>query len=238
MTGPAPAAPEHSGRRRRQRRALVSGLVLLAVLAAAALLLARDGPRAGSGSAAAGAEVRALPPFTAVELAGTNRVAIRVGTPQRVVVQADRSVLGKVLTRVRSGVLTVSDRGVLTSRSPMTVVVSVPSLRAATLSGTGELTVSGVAAPGFTAELSGTGTLTASGRADRVSATLSGDGALALAALHAREVTVTVPGTGTAAVRASASLTATLAGTGAIVYGGDPARVASSVTGTGTITSG
>lgn len=188
-----------------------------------------------TGSGVPAAVERAMAPFAAVELAGADRVTVRLGTPQRVVVHADSNLLDKVLTRVRSGVLIVSNRGRFTTRSPMTVVVTVPSLRAVTLSGTGELTVTGAATSTFTARLSGTGTVTASGRAGRVNAVLTGAGTLTLASLQAKDVTAVLRGTGTVAVHATDTLHAGLAGIGSIVYSGNPAHVTKTLTGTGTI---
>lgn len=239
MTTTVPLTADKPARQpRRGHRAVLAGLaVFIAVLAATIGALvaghARHSPASGSGIPAT--EARALPAFTAVELAGSNRVIVKFGTSQRVVLHADTNLLDHVRTRVRSGVLTIDERGDFTTRSPMSVVLTVPNLHAVTLSGTGELTVTGVATTMFTARLSGTGTLTASGRADHVNASLAGAGTLMLASLQARNATVVLRGTGTAAVHATESLHATLAGTGTIVYGGNPAHVIKNMTGVGTI---
>lgn len=240
MMSSGAAVPEIPARRPGRRAAVLTGAVLIVIVlvVVGALLSDRDHHGAVSGSGTPAAEPRALPSFTAVELAGTNRVTVQVGTPQQVVVHADSNLLHRVLTQVRSGVLVVSDRGSFTTRSPMQVDVTVPSLSAATLSGmgTGDLTVTGVGTNSFTARLAGTGTLTASGRADRVNASLTGDGTLMLAALRAGNTIVAMRGTGTAVVYATGSLDATLAGTGTILYIGHPEHLITKVTGTGTIT--
>ena len=214
----------------------VAMLVALVALTGSVLLLVKNDHDELAGSGTPAMDVRSLPPFSAVDLAGANRVTVRLGTPQRVVVHADSNLLDNVLTRVRSGVLVVSARGHFTTHSPMAVVVTIPSLRAATLSGAGELTVTGAEASTFAARLSGTGTLTASGQADRVTSTLTGAGTLNLASLRARNMTVVLRGTGTAIVHATGWLNATLAGTGSILYSGSPAHVTKTLTGTGTIT--
>jgi Putative auto-transporter adhesin, head GIN domain len=234
---PLPEAPADQRHRRRRSIALIGAAVLIALVAltVSVLLAGKNDHDVVTGSGTPATDVRALPQFSAVDLAGANRVTVRVGTPQRVVVHADSNLLDNVLTRVRSGVLIVSGRGHFTTRSPMAVVVTVPSLRAATLSGTGELTVTGAATSTFVARLSGTGTLTASGQADRVTATLTGAGTLNLASLRARNMTVVLRGAGTATVHATDSLNATLAGTGSILYSGSPAHVTKTLTGTGTI---
>lgn len=230
-TGP----PEHGRRTAVLIGAAVVGAVV-AVVAAALVVLGHSEHATTRGSGVSASEARTLPAFSAVELAGTNQVTVQVGKPQHVVVRADRNLLDRVVTRVRSGVLVISDRGNFSTRSPMWVLVTVPSLRSATLSGTGQMTVTGVAARRFTARLSGTGTLTASGSADRLDAAVSGEGSLILAALPARDVSVAVDGTGTATVDATTSLDAALTGTGTILYAGHPAHVTKKITGTGTIT--
>jgi hypothetical protein len=209
---------------------------LVAVVAAGLAVFGHSEHATTRGSGVSASEERALPAFSAVELAGTNRVTVQVGRPQHVVVRADANLLDRVVTQVRSGVLVISDRGNFSARSPMSVVVTVPSLGSATLSGTGQLTVTAVAARRFTARLSGTGTLTGSGSADRLDAALTGEGSLILAALPALDVSVAVDGTGTAMVHATSSLDAALTGTGTILYAGHPAHVTKKITGTGTIT--
>jgi hypothetical protein len=239
MTTTAPFRPAPTRPARR-----LSGLALLVGLASAvalvaivvALLSAEDdhsGTTKGSGVAAS--ETRTVPRFAAVDLAGTSELTVQVGRPQQVVVRADDNLIDQVLTEVHAGVLVVSDRGSFTSVSPMSVVVTVPALRSATLSGTGQLVVTGVAADTFTARLPGTGSLVASGRADRVDASVSGDGALDLSSLLATDATVTVQGTGSVEVHVSGSLEATVSGTGSVLYTGHPDSVTRTVTGVGSV---
>jgi hypothetical protein len=219
--------------------ALLVGLAVVVIALAVTVPLltsGADNPSTPTGSGKAASEIRTLPAFTAVDLAATNEMTVQVGEPQQVLIRADDNLLDKVVTQVRAGVLVVSDGGSFTTRSPMSVIVTVPSLQSATLSGTGQLNVTGVDAATFTARLPGTGTLIVSGRAERVDASVSGDGALTLESLLARDATVTVGGTGSVTVHATGSLDATVSGTGAIVYTGHPARVTKNVTGEGSIT--
>jgi hypothetical protein len=235
---PSPEIATRHPRRGRRSAVLIGTAVVIAVVAVTIgmLVSGRDRHEPTSGSGRPATDTRVLSSFTAVKLAGTNRVIVQLGTPQQVVVHADSNLLDNVLTRVTSGVLTVNSRGNFTTHSPMMVAVTVPSLRAITLSGTGELTVTGAATSTFTARLSGSGTLTASGQGDRVDAALTGAGTLMLASLRARDATVVLRGTGTVVAHATRSLHATLAGTGTITYAGNPVYVIKKVTGTGTVT--
>jgi hypothetical protein len=217
--------------------AVVLGLTAALLLA---LLIAslRDGGNGSSvtthGSGSAATEHRELADFTRIELAGTNRVTVRVGAAQSVAVTADDNLLDQVTTTVRGGNLVIGDRGSFTVETPMSVAISVPSLDGVTLSGTGAMTVEGVTGTEFVADLFGTGALKVSGTADRLTAVLSGTGTLDLPDLVAREVTARLDGTGEIHVHATSSLDATLTGTGSIVYAGEPAVTAHN-TGTGSI---
>jgi hypothetical protein len=93
---------------------------------------------AGTGSGDAATQARSLPPFTGVDLAGANNVVVEVGGKQSVVVHADRNLIRRVTTRVRSGRLVIGTTpGNLNAKSPMFVTVSVPSLDAVSLTAPG-----------------------------------------------------------------------------------------------------
>jgi hypothetical protein len=178
-------------------------------------------------------------PFTGVVLAGTNTVVIHVGEPQSVAVVGDDNLVGRVTTVVRSGRLVIDDTGSFTTRAPMRVAVSVPSLDGVVVggTGTGTVTVDGVTSADFSAELAGDGTLAVTGTAERVSAVLRGTGTLDLHDLSATDGTAELQGTGTIRVHATSTLEATLTGTGSILYRGDP-TVTMRNTGTGTVVPG
>ncbi len=87
------------------------------------------------------------PRSTSVELAGGNNVVIRVGKKQSVVVKADDNLLDRVTTEVQSGRLVIGNTpGSLTTKSPMSVEIDVPTLDALTLTGSGNIVVNGIKA--------------------------------------------------------------------------------------------
>lgn len=100
----------------------------------------------------------------------------------------------------------------------MNVQVSVPSLTALSLSGSGKLSVTGITVPRLAVTVSGSGMLYATGTAARLDVTLSGDGLAQLGQLTAGEVHAVVSGSGLIQVIATASLDAAVPGSGAIVY--------------------
>jgi putative autotransporter adhesin-like protein len=175
-----------------------------------------SGPGAILGSGIAATDVRAVPAFDGVELRGSNNLVVRVGPKRAVTVYADDNLLGRVTTRVEGGALVVGNRaGSFTTRSPMYVEITTPSLRSVVLSGSG--------------------VVRASGRAASLDVALTGSGDAQLEQLVAREVTVVVSGSGRAVVTATRALDASVTGSGVIVYGGNPLHVTSSVTGVGAI---
>jgi hypothetical protein len=204
----------------------------------ALLTVARDDDTSSSagvrGSGRSTTDFRATAPFTRIDLAGTNTMVIRVGSPQSVAVTADDNLVDHISTNVRGGTLVVADHGSFTTKSPMRVAVSIPSLDGVTLSGAGTVTVERVAGAEFTATLSGTGTLVVSGTVERVTAVLTDSGTVALGDLVARDAIARLDGTGTIHVHATSTLDASLTGTGSIVYSGNPTVTAHN-TGTGSI---
>jgi Putative auto-transporter adhesin, head GIN domain len=216
--------------------AVVAVLVLAAVVMA---LLARGGSSSPGvqGSGVAATQSRVLPTFSSVDLAGSNSVTVAVGRRQSVVVHADSNLMRNVTTRVVSGTLVVGTTGSFTTKSPMSVEVSVPSLAAVTLSGSGEISVNGINAPRLTVRLPGSGTLQAGGNVTKLDVTLGGSGLAQLDNLVARDVKAVVAGSGLIRVNATASLNAAVTGSGAIIYSGNP-QVSSSVTGSGAVTRG
>jgi hypothetical protein len=215
-------------------------LAAVGVLVATAVALVTVGGReTHSASLARGSGVsvtdrREVAPFTGVELAGANTVAIHVGGPQSVAVTGDNNLVGRITTVVRASRLIIDDSGSFTTSAAMQVVVSVPSLDGVELGGAGTVTVDGVSGADFRAELTGDGTLGVSGTVRRLTAVLAGDGTVDLHDLVATDGTAQLRGTGTIRVHATSTLDAALTGTGTILYRGDP-TVTMRNTGTGRV---
>ena len=191
--------------------------------------------RLGAGDATA---PRTLPPFHSVELAGANDVTVRVGGRQLVVVHGDDNLLGRVTTTVRRSTLVIDNSGSLRSTLPVSVRVTVPALSMIRLSGSGVITVRDVRGPALEVRFPGTGLLHVQGTVDRLAVSLSGTGDAELGELLARHVHAAVAGSGRVLVHPGDSLDATVAGTGVVVYVGDPSHVTTHVTGTGAVSRG
>lgn len=221
-----------------------SCLALGAVLVLAAIGVALPGCGGGSGgsgvqgSGIPATQARAVARFSSVDLAGGNEVTVVAGGRQSVAVHADSNLIGHIRTRVVAGTLVIDDIGSYTSKGPMNVQVSVPSLAAVKLSGDGMITVSGIKAHRLTVTLPGDGIIHASGTAVQLDVTVSGDGQAQLTGLTARHVHAVVTGSGLIQVTATTNLDGAVPGDGTILYSGNPPHVVTSVTGSGTVTPG
>jgi hypothetical protein len=215
---------------------LLAGIVVLVLVDRASNTSNSPG---GTGSGVAATQVRSLPSLTGIDLVGANNVVVRVGARQSVIVHADSNLLGRVTTQVSSGSLVIGNTpGTLNARSPMFVAVTVPSLDALTVEGSGNISVNGVNSPNLTVRLPGSGTIQVAGATTRLDVAIAGSGTALLNRLTARDATASIDGSGSIVLAAAHRLDASISGSGTILYTGNPAEVTKSVTGDGTISGG
>lgn len=212
---------------------LLAGIVVLVLVDRGANTSNSQG---GTGSGVAATQARSLPPLTSVDLTGANNVVVRVGARQSVIVHADSNLLGRVTTQVSSGSLVIGNTpGTLNARSPTFVAVSVPSLDALTVQGSGNISVTGINSPSLTVRLPGSGTIHAAGTTAQLDVAIGGSGTALLSQLIAGDATASINGSGSIVLTATHSLDASISGSGTILYAGNPTQVTKSVTGSGTI---
>jgi hypothetical protein len=217
---------------------LLLGAILIAVLVDRIFFDSSSSP-AGTGSGVAATQARSVPPFSGVELDGDNNVIVRVGARRSVIVHADTNLLGRVTTRVRSDRLVIGTTpGNLAAKSPMFVVVSLPSLDRLRLQGAGNISATGLDSRELTVDLPGSGNIDASGTTTKLDVTITGEGTALLRRLIARDAKAVLGGEGTIMLTATHSLDARIPGSGTVLYGGSPPRVTQRVTGSGTISPG
>jgi Putative auto-transporter adhesin, head GIN domain len=241
----APTATHMRHAPHRHRLSLAAAVVLALAALATVLIVHYDvfGSSTGSatvqGSGVATSQLRRVPAFDSVELGGSNTVTIHVGGKRSVLVRADDNLVNRVTTQVRGGTLAVGNSpGSFTTRTPMGVELTMPRLAALTLSGSGVVSATGIDEPVLTVRLTGSGVLHATGHTRSLHVALTGSGDAQLEQLVARDARVVVSGSGRVVLTAKHSLFASVPGTGVIVYGGNPERVTSNVTGTGVVSRG
>jgi hypothetical protein len=233
-----PPASSASSRTLLVGAALAVVALLLGVLALAWLVSRDETDSAGvvQGSGVAVTQTRDVDVFGEVELSGTNEVRIGVGAEQRVVVRGDDNLVGLVTTDVHGGVLVIDDTGSFETATPMSVEITVPSLDAVRLSGSGTISIDGHELDALAVDLPGAGSIRGAGTVTTIDVDLAGTGDVDLAPLVVRDATVDVSGTGTVVVHVTGSLDANVSGTGSVIYTGEPDRVEQEITGTGSVT--
>ena len=225
---------------------------LAATLTASALAgLALAGCNAGGRESAAPTAQRnfQVGPFQSVSLTGSPDVIVTVGGPPSVRAEGDARLVERLEIVVHDGDLRIGYRegrswswGWSHDRS-VTIHVTVPSLAAATLTGSGDMRVDRVQGDRFVGTVTGSGglaigqlqtgeaafTLTgsggirAAGRAQRSNVQLQGSGDVDLGALEMRSAMVSLHGSGDVTARATEEAQISLFGSGDVSITG-PAR--------------
>ena len=191
-------------------------------------------------AAAAPAATRQFPVrnFDRIESAGAFDVVVHTGGAPRVAAQGMDRALDQLVVEQRGSTLVIRSKpgisfwGINSGRTVVTV--SVPGLRAAKLSGSGDLSVDRVRAPAFdlalagsgdasvgalevgslSLSLAGSGDITAAGRARTTSLALRGSGNIHADRLVTQDATVALAGSGDIAIAAQRSVTGSLMGSG------------------------
>jgi Putative auto-transporter adhesin, head GIN domain len=219
----------------RSRLAPIGGLVL--TTAGVVLLAGCTGPASSIPTVFPVTQTRSVAQFSRLDLVGRDNVTVTDGVRQSVAVRTYSALMSQVTTHVADRTLIIANTGSIPAGNP-SVEVSVPSLAALELSGSGQISVSGVKAQRLIMTISGNGLLYASGSTAQLDVTLSGGGTAELNQLVAANARAMVTGSGVIEVTATASLDAAIPGDGAIIYSGNPPRVTTSISGTGTVTRG
>jgi len=195
--------------------------------------------------------------FTRVAIAGPDDVEVRVGD-FAVHAEGDPAVLDRLVIQRDGSSLRVGRRNGMTwSKGKARVIVTMPKIEEAAISGSGSFRIAGVEGPRFRGAISGSGDIavdamragevefgisgsgnvTAAGQAQSLSVRVSGAGDVQARGLTAARATVSVAGSGnvTATVRGPAEVR--LAGSGDIDLGAD-ARCTTRKAGSGTVRCG
>lgn len=235
-------------------------LSFVAASAAAALALSSCAVQSAFGLFGSGRVVQSERPvaaFVAVHNAGSAQVRIHKAATQRVVVSADDNIQELFEVNVKAGTLWLSFKpGTSVSRiSKLVVDVYTPELDGLALSGSGgasfedrfsgrrmDLSVGGSGSVSgdlryelVTAAISGSGSVRLSGEGRELRLSSAGSGSFKCGSYRAETVNVALAGSGSAEVYASASLSASLVGSGSVRYRGSPARTQLSALGSGRV---
>jgi hypothetical protein len=214
-----------------------------------------------AGLAAPVSESRQATGVSRIEIRVPVDLSVRQGDAEGIVLTAEPDVLKRIQTSVESGTLTIDETEEARShfwqsRHPVKGIVTVKTLNALQLMGTGsvdfgpfktgrlELSIAGAGNLQLTAltadelaiTIAGTGHVVASGTVATVDVHVSGIGEVSLEGVAATVAHVSISGSGNVKVAARDRLDASISGFGEIKYRGSPS-VTKSVSGLGTIAS-
>ncbi len=192
---------------------------------------------AGSGNMVT--DIRDVPQFDRVLVEGSTDVTVSIGDTQSVEVDVDDNLVDIITTEVSDGRLVVSSSQGYSSSGGVVVRITVPELNGVGITGSGDLTASGLRAKDFEASVAGSGDITVTGETATVTARVAGSGTIDASKLHSTEAVAKIAGSGDIYVCASSKVTAKIAGSGDIAYSGHSGmepEVSTSVAGSGDVT--
>jgi hypothetical protein len=214
---------------------MVTVAVLLLALAVALPFVILFGGAGVKGSGFERHEVRDVPPFHEVQIAGTLRTEIVRDNSHSVTVTGDDNLVEHVQTEVSEGVLTIHTASRLRPRAGLNVHVSAPELDAVATSGTTKTSVTGIETNRFRLDTSGVAKTILSGRCRDATMALSGAGKLDARDFDCDNVEIAVSGSGKATVCATSSLAVRISGAGKIECYGNPDTVTKDISGAGRV---
>jgi hypothetical protein len=202
-------------------------------------------------------ETRDVSAFEGVALAFSGDIYITQGSPQKVVIEADKNTMEIIETRVEGSKLILkTQNGNWRNLGDIKVYITMPRVNYLSISGSGDMICeTGISTQEIKVDVSGSGSvrvnklaseeveavitgsgdiaLTGSGNAAReLDVTITGSGSFKGADLPAGEADVTITGSGSATVQAVNELETNITGSGSVLYRGRP-LVNASATGSG-----
>ena len=229
---------------------LVLGLAAFSAIAAPGWL----GGETVKGNGAIQKQAREVGHFTGVSLGLPAQVELRIGSVERVEIEADENLLPLVETVVENGSLEIRAVRKNLSLEPRTlkIIVHAKQVDNVSVGGSGTIGAEALRAPRLKLDIGGSGTIniqraegesvatavSGSGKINiggtvrKLDVSIAGSGDVRAAQLKADDVAVSIAGSGDATVWAANSLKVSVAGSGDVNYYGDP-KVQTSVAGSG-----
>ena len=214
-----------------RRGVALIGVTLLLVLTVSACGSSLFGER-GSGNVIT--ESRLVGGFDEIDLSGSGTVVVVVNGTESLTIEAEDNIMPLLTTEVHNGRLELSTKSSISPTVTVIYTISAATLEGVSISGSGDITATGIDADSFNADVSGSGQIEVVGTTGALSVDISGSGKYDGGDLVASVATVSVTGSGDAVVNATNELDAEVSGSGNIEYIGDPSLV-SSISGSGDV---
>ncbi len=205
-------------------------------------------------------ETRNVGKFTGVKLSVPGDLYITQGSPQKVVIEASDDRLERIETEIQGGNLIIREKGTWKSwknwgGKNIKIYITAPTLNYLVVSGSGSIegqntirsedmyvAVSGsgdmdidIRATDLEGRISGSGNLDLKGNAEDFEVSISGSGNVDAEDLSTSNCEVRISGSGNCRVGVSKSLDSRVSGSGNVYYKGNPEKVNSSSSGSGSL---
>jgi hypothetical protein len=224
-----------------------SALILGSVLALGACNMAADAQEGGGGGSGTQRNYD-LSGFDRVSLAGPHDVIVTVGPQFSVRAEGDAETLDRLKIEVDGTNLKIGTRkegwkiGWSSDRPKTVIRVSLPTIRAAAIAGSGDMRVDRAQAERFSGSIAGSGDLQigqlrageakfsiagsgniqAAGNAQRADISVAGSGDVNLEQFEVRTAEVSIAGSGDVRARALETADVSIVGSGDVVFSGSP----------------
>jgi len=206
-------------------------------------------------------ETRDVSIFTKIAFRTAGKVYVKQGTPQKVEIEGTSDILEKIKTKVEDGRLVIGPENSWRnwnwgSEDKVTVYITVANIEALDVSGSGELIAqTKITGNNINLDVSGSGSLTAELEAQDVDSDVSGSGRVSVngtiagkadfeisgsgkvlgADLVTNVARIDIAGSGDVEITVNKDLDADITGSGTVRYKGNPARVNSDASGSGSV---
>jgi hypothetical protein len=201
-------------------------------------------------------ENRTVITFTGIDLQCSANVYFTQGDEQSVKIEAEDNIINHITTEVKNDELIVSTDGKdFNTQQQVNVYVTVKELCLLELTGSGNmigkshincdnmtLHIGGsgdikadVRSLTMKIKLSGSGNLEVSGTATSTDVRIAGSGNVNARNLQSMESAVAISGSGQSTINASAQLTVSISGSGDVHYVGEPQKLKTNITGSGSV---
>ncbi len=182
-------------------------------------------------------EQRTVEAFTGIQVTGIAKVIIKQDTAQSLRIEADDNIMPLVKTSVNNGLLAVGLKEGSYSNITVNVYASMKTIIRLECIGTAEFVTDGqIQTDSILCRIIGTGKITLKGTATSETVEIVGAGDVHNFDLISLRCLASISGAGNIEVNVTQALNAVIAGTGNIIYAGNPSYVIQLVTGVGSVT--
>jgi hypothetical protein len=182
------------------------------------------------------AQVRTVGTYSGIQVTNFAKVIITQDTVEQLRIESDDNIIDHILTSVNGGILMVGLDNGSYNNVTVNVYASMKTIKHLESVGTAEFsTTNPIQTDSILCRITGAGTITLVGTTTFEQVEIIGAGSIHNFDLVATRCTTTISGSGTIEVNVTSRLDAIIAGTGSIVYAGNPHTVQQSVSGVGSV---